>query len=138
MSGIVEIAKALADPGRVRALAALQESELCVCQLIELLGLAPSTVSKHMQVLRQAGLVTSRKQGRWIYYRAPGRGAAARRALAWILREAEAEPWFHRDRARLREILATDPEELCRMQHRPCTEEDHEGARQEEKEDEPV
>jgi len=47
----------------------LSGGELCACQIIEMLGLAPSTVSKHMSILRQAGLVETRKEGRWIYYR---------------------------------------------------------------------
>ena len=49
--------KALGDPQRVRALAALRGGELCLCRLIALLRLAPSTVSKHMSLLIQAGLV---------------------------------------------------------------------------------
>ena len=47
----------------------LQGHELCVCQIIELLQLAPSTVSKHLLLLKQAGLLTSHKNGRWIYYK---------------------------------------------------------------------
>ena len=43
--------------------------ELCVCQIVELLGLAPSTVSKHLAILKQARLVDSRKEGRWMFYR---------------------------------------------------------------------
>jgi ArsR family transcriptional regulator len=50
---------------------ALRSGELCVCQLIKLLKLAPSTVSKHMSILKQAGLVESRKDSRWVYYRLP-------------------------------------------------------------------
>ena len=70
MREIMTIVKALADENRVRALMALRAGELCVCQIIELLQLAPSTVSKHMTVLKQARLVESRKQGRWTYYQA--------------------------------------------------------------------
>ena len=55
------IAKALSEKSSDR--------ELCLCQLIDLLGLAPSTVSKHMTVLQQAGLVQRLKQGRWHFYR---------------------------------------------------------------------
>ena len=69
MLDFMAIAKALADENRVRLLLALQKQELCVCQLIELMGLAPSTVSKHMSILKQARLVEARKQGRWVYYR---------------------------------------------------------------------
>ena len=70
MLDFMAIAKSLADENRVRLLLALQKQELCVCQLIELIGLAPSTVSKHMSILKQAHLVETRKEGRWVYYRA--------------------------------------------------------------------
>jgi ArsR family transcriptional regulator, arsenate/arsenite/antimonite-responsive transcriptional repressor len=68
MKEFLGLTKALSDESRVRALMALMGGELCVCQIIELLGLAPSTVSKHMAILHQAGLVETRKEGRWIYY----------------------------------------------------------------------
>ena len=64
----ISITKALSDSNRVRALMALRKGELCVCQIIELLNLAPSTISKHMTILKQAGLVESRKDSRWVYY----------------------------------------------------------------------
>ncbi len=54
MHSFMAITKALADENRIRILLALDGRELCVCQIIELLGLAPSTVSKHMSVLSQA------------------------------------------------------------------------------------
>ena len=65
------IGKAICHPLRVRALAALRDGELCVCELIELLGLAPSTISKHMSVIAEAGLVDRRRDGRWTYYALP-------------------------------------------------------------------
>jgi len=61
--------KALADESRVRILMALRGQELCVCEIISLLGHAPSTVSKHMSILKNARLVESRKDSRWVYYR---------------------------------------------------------------------
>ena len=69
MFEFLNITKALAEENRLRILLALDGAELCVCQLVELLELAPSTVSKHMSVLRQARLVESRKDGRWMHYR---------------------------------------------------------------------
>ncbi len=63
------IFKALSDESRLRIFLALHEYELCVCQIVELLKLAPSTISKHMSILNQAGLVNMRKDGRWHYYR---------------------------------------------------------------------
>lgn len=64
----ISVTKALSDPNRVRALLSLRNGELCLCQIIELLSLAPSTVSRHMTILKQAGLINSRKDSRWVYY----------------------------------------------------------------------
>lgn len=85
MDRVAHIARALSDPGRLRLLMAVSDRERCVCQLIDVLGLAPSTVSKHMSILHEAGLVRRRKDGRWAYYRLPSRDAppAVRRALKW-------------------------------------------------------
>ncbi len=126
MLDFMAIAKALADENRVRLLLALQKQELCVCQLIELISLAPSTVSKHMSILRQARLVEARKEGRWVYYRLAGCGASptVREALAWVRRSLAEESQVARDAARLEEILEMDPEALCEKQcahQRACT-----------------
>src|SRR5664280_1261035 len=69
MRDLMAVIKALADENRVRILMALGPKELCVCQVVELLGLAPSTVSKHMAILKQARFVDGRKEGRWMFYR---------------------------------------------------------------------
>ncbi len=120
MNEILEIAKALADGNRLRALMALEAGELCVCQIIELLALAPSTVSKHMAILRQAGLVETRKEGRWMYYRLVGRTASkpAREAIAWTRRNLARAPQVVADRNTLRKILRIGREELCKKQNR--------------------
>ena len=68
VDSVTRIGKALDNPIRVRALAALRERELCVCEFIELFGLAPSTVSKHMRVIADAGLVDRRRAGKWTYW----------------------------------------------------------------------
>jgi len=60
--------KSLSDPNRVRVLKLLQEGELCVCEIQKVLGLAQSTVSKHMKLLEDAGLVNRKRQGTWILY----------------------------------------------------------------------
>lgn len=85
MLEILNMTKALSDENRVRALMMLTNGELCVCQIIEMLGLAPSTVSKHMSILRQAGLVQTRKEGRWIYYRLADRETqSANEIITWL------------------------------------------------------
>ncbi len=71
------ITKALSDPGRVRILLALRRRELCVCQITELFGFAPSTMSKHLSILHHAGLIQSRKTERWVHYRLPDPPAPA-------------------------------------------------------------
>ena len=63
------IAKALAHPSRLLILDALRQGELCVCELTPLVGADQSTVSKHLAVLRQAGLVDDHKKGAQAYYR---------------------------------------------------------------------
>lgn len=62
MEGFTEIAKALADENRARIMMFLQDRELCVCQIMKMLGLAPSTVSKHLDILYRAGLVLAQKR----------------------------------------------------------------------------
>ncbi len=118
MEQVVETAKALSDENRVRVLLALRRRELCVCQIVELLDLAPSTVSKHMAVLRRAGLVEARREGRWIHYRRaePVTMEHVRASLAWVDRFAGRSATAREDRARLREILKLTPEDLCRIQ----------------------
>jgi len=112
------IAKALADPSRVRLLQALEGRELCVCQLTALLELAPSTVSKHLSLLHQAGLIESRKAGRWIFCRQVGPSAPAlvREALGWVRRSLAGDGQIAWDAERLKELLLLDAEELCRLQ----------------------
>ena len=70
--------KALANPARLRILAALERGECCVCQLTAILGLAPSTVSAHLSELRRAGFLLDRKDGKivfWRDYNIPGKPA---------------------------------------------------------------
>ena len=116
MREFMAVAKALADENRVRALMALRHQELCVCQLIELLELAPSTVSKHMAILKQARLVDSRKDGRWAYYRVADDEvpATAAKAAAWVIQSLADTRQVRRDDARLEELLRISPEDLCR------------------------
>jgi len=71
----VDSLKALAHPVRLRILSLLRSGELCVCQMTEVIGLAPSTVSEHLTLLRRAGVVVERKEGKWVFY-ALRRGAA--------------------------------------------------------------
>lgn len=63
----------------------LGDKELCVCHIVEALALAPSTVSKHLSILEHAGLIETRKKGRWVHCRLPGRPSPeVKNALSWL------------------------------------------------------
>src|SRR3974390_2676114 len=118
MREFMNITKALADENRVRMLLVLRPGELCVCQITELFELAPSTISKHLSILYQAGLVESRKDGRWIYYRLSGKEAptSVRRAIEWVTQSINGADQVAEDAARLKKILTMAPVELCKRQ----------------------
>jgi ArsR family transcriptional regulator, arsenate/arsenite/antimonite-responsive transcriptional repressor len=119
MRDLMTVFKALADENRTRILMALLPGELCVCQIVELLGLAPSTVSKHIAILKQARLVDSRKDGRWMYYRiAEDPTVEAREMTSLVARLLADDPRARGDAKRMKQILKADRDELCRRQNR--------------------
>ena len=95
--------RALADENRIRILMALRGRQLCVCQVTAFLDLAPSTTSKHLSILRQARLIESNKQGRWVYYRLADDSPRPN------------DPTIIEDEARIAEILRA--EEACGFGH---------------------
>ena len=115
---LVDTLKALAHPVRLRILALLRDGELCVCEVAEVLGLAPSTVSEHLTDLRRTGLVREWKVGRWVHV-ALSDEAPARSMLEviWpLLVPAEAD--FTRDRAQARALRCQvcDPSDCPTLQ----------------------
>ncbi|MEX2672629.1 MAG: metalloregulator ArsR/SmtB family transcription factor [Phycisphaeraceae bacterium] len=123
MRDLLTISKALNDETRIRLLSALRDGELCVCQVVELLELAPSTVSRHLDLLHQARLVERRKDGRWHYYRlAAGRDvpAVVRQALRWVLSNVDEEKVIVTDAKRLCCIREKTPEELTSCYRTPA------------------
>lgn len=111
------LTKALADEHRLRALMALRDRELCLCQLAGLLRRSNSTTSKHLSILRQARLVSVRREGRWSYFRrmqqAPPAEAAA--VFDWLDRALARSPQIEEDARRAAEIVRIDPEKPCRI-----------------------
>lgn len=109
---LVDLMKLLAHPMRLRILALLREGELCVCQVVEVLGVATSTISEHLTVLRKAGLLVERKEGRWVYY-----GLAPRPELAGLLQalwpHVEGAGEVARDREAARITRAIPVELIC-------------------------
>ncbi len=117
MRDVLAITKALADSNRLRILCALERGEFCVCQIVELLRLAPSTVSKHLSILYQARLIEVRKDGRWMYYRLPEQDEASppvAAALSWVRETLGRDPQVRGDIKRLAVIRSMPPETLCR------------------------
>jgi ArsR family transcriptional regulator len=115
------LTKALADEHRLRIMALLHPQELCVCQILELFEIAPSTLSKHLSILKQAGLISARKEGRWVYYRWPEQPAPeVALTLAWLAQTVVRDAVAVADQQRLQPVLALDPIDLCRKQNDNC------------------
>jgi ArsR family transcriptional regulator, arsenate/arsenite/antimonite-responsive transcriptional repressor len=76
MKDFIRVMKALSDPNRVKVVKMLQHKEMCVCEIQAALGIAQPTVSKHLKVLEDAGLVQSKKAGLWVNYTLSGGGGS--------------------------------------------------------------
>jgi DNA-binding transcriptional ArsR family regulator len=107
--------KAVGDPTRTRILKLLQEGGLCGCQLQEVLGLAASTVSKHLSLLKMAGLVRECRDGRWVEYAlaSPARNPHAEAVLQMLLGLLEDDPVILADRQALLEVRAVPRADFC-------------------------
>lgn len=68
MKSFIKVMKALSDPNRVRIIKMLQHKMMCVCEIQAALEVAQPTVSKHMKILEEAGLVDHKKDGLWVNY----------------------------------------------------------------------
>ena len=108
MKPFLRVMKALSDPNRVRVVKLLEERSLCVCEIQKVLGLAQPTVSSHMKILEDAGLVNRERQGTWmIYSHATNSESPYVRAMLTELRG-----WLSED-ALLQTMINTLPEASC-------------------------
>ena len=87
LAGELSVFKALANETRLRIVEALRDGELCVCELEAVLDAPQSTVASHLAQLREAGLVRTRKEGKWTYYRIADTATLQLLALADALAE---------------------------------------------------
>ncbi len=112
MREFIKIMKALSDPNRVKILKLLQHRVLCVCEIREALGLAQSTVSKHLKILEEAGLINFYKDGLWVNYRlSDGSSSPYAASLLGSLRHwLEDEPEI---RALVERLPSIDREKIC-------------------------
>ena len=109
------VSRSIADPTRVRILKMLEPGELCVCQITAILGLAPATVSKHLSLLKMAGLLSQRKDGRWVFYRLSklDNNPYAPPVLGLIQDILDDDPVIAEDKIRLDTVNSVPLEELC-------------------------
>jgi len=109
--------KAVGDPTRTRILKLLEKGGLCVCQVQAVLGLAPSTVSKHLAILKAAGLVDDRRAGKWIRYRlvSESRNPHGGPVLALLRGPLDRDPRILADRRRLNQVARVPLSELCNL-----------------------
>jgi len=114
MKNTLNILKVLAEESRLRIFAVLRDRELCVCQIVALLGLAASTTSKHLSLMYQAGLIEQRKDGRWAYYSGSPEWRKNNSAIdEWLLGKLKNSSRSKSDAVRLKKILKMPMEELC-------------------------
>lgn len=116
MEKTVATMKALSDRNRLRIFLALQDyEELCACQITELLEVSGATASKHLGILQKAGLIQSRKDGKWTLYRLLADNND-KPLLNWLNTQLANTTTQCKDSASLKKILAISPEEICRKQ----------------------
>jgi ArsR family transcriptional regulator len=106
MERLQKVFKTLSDPTRVRVLALLEQEELAVQELMEVLGMAQSRVSRHLAILREAGLLNDRRDGTYVFYRfeSPPEGPW-RDSWELVRRSLATDPTHERDRAALAETI---------------------------------
>ena len=110
----VVVARALGHPARLRAVAMLQTGELCVCQITEVLKLATSTVSLHLRELKRCGLVSERKEGRWVWV-GLSEDLLAREWVGVALKAVGSDPQLQEDARLVEELRELPVEDLCRL-----------------------
>ena len=109
------VMKAVADPTRVRILKILEGGEMCVCQVIAILSFGQSTVSKHLFLLRAAGLITDRRDRKWVHYSldrgsdSPYAARMLRNLRGWL----NDDPVIAKDRERAAMAMAIGPMAIC-------------------------
>jgi ArsR family transcriptional regulator len=105
MLELVAMAGALSDPTRIRIIAALRNGELCVCELVDALDINQSSLSSHLQICRHAGVLTTRKESRWIYYSLSTRYAPLIERIFSELQPVGSDEQLRRDAKRLKKRL---------------------------------
>lgn len=115
LKDFIKLSKAISDDTRVRILKLLEKQELCVCQLMEILKLGQSTVSKHLGILKNAGLIEVRKEWTWAFYRLSKEGMQTynRKFFKLLSSVLNDDSVILKDQERLREVIKKDINVFC-------------------------
>jgi len=115
MNDYEKIFKALADLTRLRLLRILvvNDKRICVCELVDTLGMPQYRVSRHLNILKNAGLITSKREGTWMYYSHLEKGSPFKEQLFNLLNHQINEKIFMRDEKKLADRLKLGVGEKC-------------------------
>ena len=111
MKDLLSVFKALSDETRLRIVKLLENGELCVCHIVAAFAMSQSKISFHLRILKEAGLVKDRREGKWMHYRL-NESDLFRRLLFLSIAERVREEDIAGDRQRLEAFIASRPEEL--------------------------
>jgi ArsR family transcriptional regulator len=111
MKDLLAVVKALSDENRMRIFCMLKERPLCVCEIYEVLDIALSTLSQHLKLMKSAGIIEDKKDGRWVIYSLNSENGLVTRVMDFLDRELGTDERVLRDRNRVsglsREICCT-------------------------------
>lgn len=117
MDKTLSVVKSISDKNRLRIFSALQaHNELCACQITEFLEVSGATVSRHLALMVNAGVLKNRKQGRWIYFRLNRENSTLTPLFGWIKKTVKGSKQVEQDMKTLKEILLIPCEDLSQKQ----------------------
>ena len=112
MKDLLSVFKALSDETRLRIVKLLENGELCVCHIVAAVDMSQSRISFHLKILKDAGLVQDRREGKWMHYRL-NESDLFKRLLFLSIAERIREEETASDRQRLETFIASRPEEFA-------------------------
>ena len=116
MRNLLNVFKALSDESRLRILKLLEGSELCICKIMEVLEMKQSRVSRHMGILKNAGLVIDRREGKWVHYslNAQPEHICCEEVIAILEKSLKGNEAIGKDRLKLKKLLEKERRGLWR------------------------
>jgi ArsR family transcriptional regulator len=119
MKKLSSVFKALSDETRLRIVKLLENGELCVCHIVAAVDMSQSRISFHLKILKEAGLVKDRREGRWTHYRL-NESDLFKRLLFLSIAERVSGEEAANDRQRLEALIASRPQEFAGMAAECC------------------